>query len=69
MKTIFDITDDNLDDILTQFNEYEYSSAISLICMCVEEYCVAHKLDATEVFEDMLTANRGAVSLFGKYEG
>ena len=68
MKTLQDVLlNDNLNDILTQFNDYEYSAAMATICMCVEEYCLAHNLDATETFERMLETNRAAVRDLGVY--
>ena len=69
MKGLFDVlANDNLDEITTQFNEYDYSSAGALIAMCIEEYCLAHNLDATEMFRDLLDANLKAVEVFGKYK-
>lgn len=67
MKTIFDAMN-KLGSISTQFNEYDYPTAVALICMCVEEYCLEHKLNATEVFEDMLRANLETTSVLGEYK-
>lgn len=66
MKTILDIMD-NTSEILTQFNDFDYPTAMALIAMCVEEYCLAHNLDATEVFEELLITNREITSQIGKY--
>lgn len=68
MKTLKDLFEnENLNEILTQFNDYEESAAFALIAMCVEEYCLAHKLDATEMFQKMLEANISATEALGVY--
>ena len=66
MKGLFDLLmNDNLNEITTQFNEYDYSSAGALIAMCIEEYCFAHGLDAIEMFKDLLDANLKVTEAFG----
>ena len=66
MKTLLDATN-NMTEIITQFNDYEYPAGLALICMCVEEYCLAHGLNATKTFEKMLEINRSAVATLGVY--
>ena len=68
MKTILDVLGNpDFEGILTQFNEYDYPTALGLIAMCVEEYCKTHDLNATQAFKELLETNLAVTEAMGRY--
>lgn len=68
MKALMDFMQNDVNAVLTQFNDYDESTAMAAISMCIEEYCLAHNLNATEMFKELLETHLRVVNEIGVYK-